>query len=168
MKNWYAGCTTLDALKERYKTLAKTYHPDINPDAGDEIMQQINAQYDEMVKRLSRVAADGRTEATEQEARNAATMAQAYRDVIAQIIHLAGLNIELCGAWLWISGETYANREALKTAGCCYASKKKMWYWRPDEAACHRSRRNTTMTDIRIKYGSERIKSGGYRPALAQ
>lgn len=168
MKNWYAGCTTLDALKERYKTLAKAYHPDINPDAGDEIMQQINAQYDDMVKRLSRVAADGRTEATEQEARNAATMAQAYRDVIAQIIHLAGLNIELCGAWLWISGETYANREALKAAGCCYAGNKKAWYWRPDEAACRRSRRNTTMIDIRIKYGSERIKPGGYRPALAQ
>lgn len=168
MKNWYAGCTTLDALKDRYKTLAKTYHPDINPDAGDEIMQQINAQYDEMVKRLSRVAADGRTEATEQEARDAATMAQAYREVIARIIHLAGLEIELCGAWLWISGETYANREVLKAAGCRYASKKKMWYWRPDEAACHRSRRGATMADIRTKYGSDRIKSGGFRPALAQ
>lgn len=168
MKNWYAGCTTLDALKDRYKTLAKTYHPDINPDAGDEIMQQINAQYDEMVKRLSRVAADGRTEATEQEARDAATMAQAYREVIARIIHLAGLEIELCGAWLWISGETYANREVLKAAGCRYASKKQMWYWRPDEAACHRSRRGATMADIRTKYGSDRIKSGGFRPALAQ
>ena len=48
MKNWFTGCTTMQALKERYKTLAKAYHPDLNPEAGDEAMQQINAQYDEL------------------------------------------------------------------------------------------------------------------------
>ena len=103
-------------------------------------------------------------------ARNAADLATAYREVIAQIIHLAGLNIELCGAWLWVSGETYANREALKAAGLRYASKKQMWYWRPEEAACHRRRRGATMADIRTKYGSDRIKTDGrgFRPALAQ
>ena len=105
-----------------------------------------------------------------EEARNAADLAMAYREVIAKIIHLAGLNIELCGAWLWVSGETYANREALKAAGLRYASKKQMWYWRPEEAACPRSRRGATMNDIRRKYGSDRIKTdgSGYRPALAQ
>ena len=170
MKNWFTGCTTLQALKERYKTLAKAYHPDLNPEAGDEAMQQINAQYDELVAKLSRVSSDGRTEATEQEARNAADLATAYREVIAKIIHLSGLSIELCGAWLWVSGETYANREALKAAGLRYASKKQMWYWRPEEAACPRSRRGATMADICTKYGSERIKSDGrgYQPALAQ
>lgn len=168
LKNYFDGCRDLDALKQRYKALAKAYHPDINPGAGDEAMQQINAQYDALVKRLARVAADGRTEATEDEARDAATMAQAYREIISQIIHLAGLEIELCGSWLWVSGETYANREALKAAGLRYASKKQMWYWRPDEAACRRSRRGATMADIRTKYGSERVKGGGYRPALAQ
>lgn len=167
-KNWFEGCNTLQALKERYKELAKAYHPDLNPDAGDEAMQQINAQYDELVKRLSRVSSDGRTEATEQEARNAQDLAMAYRAVIAQIINLAGVNIELCGAWLWVSGDTYANRDALKAAGLRYASKKKMWYWRPEEAACHKSRRNTTMGDIRRKYGSDRIKAsaGGFNLAL--
>lgn len=170
MKNWFEGCTTLDAAKARYKELAKAYHPDINPDAGDEAMQQINAQYDEVVKRLSRVSADGRTEATEQEARSAADLAMAYREVIAKIIHLAGINIELCGAWLWVSGETYANRESLKAAGLRYASNKKMWYWRPEDVACPRSRRGATMNDIRRKYGSDRIKTdgSGCRPALAQ
>lgn len=170
MTNYFTGCNDLNALKQRYKELAKTYHPDVNPDAGDEIMQQINAQYDELVKKLARVSADGRTEATEQEARDAATMAQAYREIIAKIIQLDGLEIELCGLWLWVSGDTYANREALKVAGLRYASKKKMWYWRPDEAACRHSRRNATMTDIRTKYGSERIKTSGagFRPALAQ
>ena len=169
-KNWFNGVTTMQALKERYKELAKAYHPDLNPEAGDEAMQQINAQYDELVKRFSRVSSDGCTEATEQEARSAADLAQAYREVIAQIIHLQGISIELCGLWLWVSGDTYANREALKAAGLRFASKKKMWYWRPEEAACHKSRRGVTMNDIRRKYGCDRIKAGAdsFRLALAQ
>ena len=87
--------------------------------------------------------------------------------MIAQIIHLAGLNIELCGAWLWVSGETFANREALKAAGLRYASKKQMWYWRPEEAACPRSRRGATMNDIRRKYGSQTFTSGAADPLPA-
>lgn len=167
-KNWFEGCSNLQALKERYKELAKAYHPDLNPAAGDEAMQQINAQYDELVKRLSRVSSDGRTEATAEEARSAYDLAMQYREIIAQLINLSGLNIDLCGAWLWVSGDTYEHREALKAAGLRFASKKKMWYWRPEEAACHKSRRNTTMRDIRRKYGSERIKASanGFRLAL--
>ncbi|MBQ8619730.1 MAG: J domain-containing protein, partial [Clostridia bacterium] len=111
-KNWFEGCCNLQALKERYKELAKAYHPDINPEAGDEVMQQINAQYDELVKRLSRVSSDGCTEATAEEARSAQDLAMQYREIIMKLINLSGLVIELCGAWVWISGETYANREA--------------------------------------------------------
>ena len=167
-KNWFEGCTNLQALKERYKELAKAYHPDLNPDAGDEAMQQINAQYDDLAKRFAHVASDGRTEATADEACSAADLAMQYRAIIAQIIKLAGINIELCGAWLWVSGDTYTNREALKAAGLRFASKKKMWYWRPEEAACHKSRRGATMGDIRRKYGSNRIKASanGFRLAF--
>lgn len=133
-------------------------------------MQQINAEYDEVVKRLFRVASDGCTQATEQEARDAQDVAEAFRAAVLAIIHLEGLEVELCGSWLWVSGDTYQHREALKAAGYRWASKKQMWYWRPEESACPHHRRGASMAQIRIKYGSERIKSDGrgYRPALAQ
>lgn len=159
MTNYFTGCADLAAAKARYKELAKRYHPDLNPEAGDETMQHVNAQYDEIVKRLSRVSSDGRTQATEQEAREAQEVAEAFRAAVFAIIHLDGLSIELCGSWLWVSGETYRHREALKAAGYRWASKKQMWYWRPEEAACAHHRRGTRMTDIRMKYGSERIKA---------
>ena len=69
-----------------------------------------------------------------EQAEQARADADAYRAVIMQIIRLAGLEIELCGAWLWVSGETRAHKDALKAAGLRWSAKKSMWYWRPAEA----------------------------------
>ena len=164
---FFTGCADLQALKARYRELAKAHHPDLHPEEGDEIMKAINAEYDELVRRLSHVAPDGRTEATAEQARDAADMATAYREAVYKIIHLDGLEIELCGAWLWVSGDTYKHRDALKAAGYRWASAKKMWYWRSEEYAGHHSRRKTDIADIRMKYGSERV-TGSHRYALAQ
>lgn len=158
---WFTGCATLDAAKARYKELAKRYHPDINPEAGDEAMQQINAEYDEIVKRLSRVASDGCTQATEQEQRTAQQVAQEYRAVILAIIHLDGLEVELCGSWLWVTGNTRAHKEALKAAGLRWSAKKTRWYWRPQDAAVPFCRRGHSMEYIRDKYGSTKITDSG-------
>ena len=98
--NYFAGCNDLNALKARYRELAKMYHPDLHPEMGDDAMKAINAEYDELAARLSRVSSDGRTEATEEEARAAQDVAEAFRAAVYAIIHLDGLNIELCGAWL--------------------------------------------------------------------
>ena len=47
---FYINCHTLEELKAEYKRLAKMYHPDCG--GSDEMMAQVNAQYDELAKRL--------------------------------------------------------------------------------------------------------------------
>ena len=64
MKNYFEGCFTLDALKARYRIMAKELHPDLHPELGDEPMKELNAQFERLSERLSHVAADGRTEPT--------------------------------------------------------------------------------------------------------
>ena len=154
MTNYFTGCTTLDALKARYREMAKALHPDLHPELGDEPVKALNRQFDDLCAKLSRVSRDGRTEATAQEAAAAREDASAYRAVVEKIIHLHGLDVELCGCWLWVSGNTYAHRDALKAAGLRWSSKKQMWYWRPDEAACTRRHRSASIGKIRCKYGS--------------
>ena len=73
MKNYFDGCTTLDALKARYRIMAKELHPDLHPELGDEPMKELNAQFERLSERLSHVAADGRTEATAEQAEQAPT-----------------------------------------------------------------------------------------------
>ena len=79
--------------------------------------------------------------------------------VIEVLIHLDGIIIEQCGSWLWLSGKTKEHTKALKDAGCRLARKKKMWYWRPADAACNNRRKRgyRSMAYIRKKYGSVKI-----------
>lgn len=96
--NHFTGCTTLDALRTRYRELAKAYHPDLHPELGDEVMKAINAEYDEMSAYLSHVSSDDRMQATAEEAQAAQDVAEAFRAAVYAIIHLGGLEIELCGS----------------------------------------------------------------------
>ena len=52
------------------------------------------------------------------------------------------------------------NKDALKSAGCKWASKKKLWYWHAGEWV-KKVRRALTMEQIRDLHGSEFLK---YRP----
>ncbi len=140
-----SGAIDRAAVKVAYREAALKYHPDVNP-AGAKMMVIINAAYEvlkDFAGELGAAAAvDG--EVTYPEAVNAALNA---------IIALVGLEIEVCGAWVWVTGATYLHRAELKGAGFRYASKKQRWYFRP-EGWRSVSRGAYSMDDIRDKYGS--------------
>ena len=147
---YFAICTTLDALKHEYRRLCKLYHPDLGGDTAT--MAAINDEYDEAFRRLQ----SGRTTSQQTaETHEAEEAPEAFRAVISRLVILAGINIEICGTWIWITGNTYPNRESIKAAGCRYSKNKSAWYWRPAESAEHRSHGKATMSEIRQKYGSQ-------------
>ena len=69
-----------------------------------------------------------------------------------------GLEIELCGRWLWIGGNTREHKEALKALGCKWSKNKMLWSWHHEEAGRKWRRGNYTMGDIRRKYGSYNVQ----------
>lgn len=148
---WFAGVSTHEELKATYKKLCKQWHPDINPD-GEKTMMQINAEYDYIIDNgliAARTGKNGRTDKA-----TMPTAMKAYRDIIMKTTSMKGITVELCGAWLWFSGATYLYKADLKAAGCYWAPKKMMWYWRPAEIADIHSHGKATMLQIRMKYGS--------------
>lgn len=143
---FFRNIESIDELKKAYRNLAKQHHPDHGGNA--DTMKAINAEYEKLFKQLN--------------TDNKHNLADGFREVIDAIINLDGLNIEVCGLWVWVSGNTYAVKDTLKQNGFMWASQKKMWYWRPEEASCTGHRKSSDMESIRIKYGSEMIK--GFRP----
>ncbi|MFA6084683.1 J domain-containing protein [Mucilaginibacter sp.] len=143
---WFNDCPTLEAVKARYKQLAKQYHPDLGGDTAT--MQQINTEY-----AYATAKAIKGSNMTDEEAENEILSSEAYRHAIEQIIHLDGIVIELVGYWIWVTKNTYPVRAALKMAGFLFASKKQAWYFRTAEYKVNKSS-GKSLDEIRNKYGS--------------
>ena len=87
----------------------------------------------------------------------------AYRAALDAVINIEGIIIEVVGSWIWITGTTYPHRAKFSAAGYIFAGAKKAWYFRTEENRTTRSKKGTTLDDIRNKYGSERVNN--YKPA---
>lgn len=151
------GSITETDIKAAYRKQAMKYHPDRNP-AGAEMMKIINAAFDAL-KDFNGDISDGETEQAA-----AQDYPEAVNNALNVIMGLKGLDIEICGAWVWVSGDTYQHKGVLKEAGFKFASKKKSWYFRPEDWSSA-SRGNYTMEDIRDKYGSSK-PGRRYRTAI--
>lgn len=149
---------TVEELKKEYRKMAFRYHPDRGGDA--EMMKKVNLEYEITLKRLkAQYHTEHKENANENkqgDAKNAFTD-DGFRTVIEKIIHL-DVEIEICGRWIWVYGNTKPHKEALKKAGFFWASKKKMWYWRPEDAKVRYSTGMTDMNYIRNIYGSDKVK----------
>lgn len=151
---YFANCKTLEDLKKEYRRLAMLHHPDVGGTVEE--MQAINAAYDalhEVLKQAHNQTADEYHQTTE--------TPEEFRQIIETLLRMDGLEVELCGSWLWIGGNTRAHKEELKAAGCRWSSNKKLWYWRHAEEGHRWHKGNKTMNQIRSKYGSQTFRSGG-------
>ena len=156
---YFIDCTTLDELKKEYRRLALKNHPDVGGDT--KIMMEINAEYEKAHDALQKAY-----NATAPEDMQKHETAAEYITIIEKLMRIKGISVELCGSWLWISGDTRNVKDALKAAGCKWAAKKAMWYWHPGD---YRRKGHTAMpmSHIRTKYGSQLIGRGDTELATA-
>ena len=162
--NFFSNCINADEARKRYFQLSKIYHSDV--DGGDkETMQTINDQYAAFIGK-SRAADDaipglpGNVLALPAHLpEKPSTSEEEFIELIGVLVKLPGIDVELCGCWVWVSGDTKAVKDQLKEAGCKFAAKKAMWYWAPAESRGKRRRGSKEMSEIRAKYGSRSIKS---------
>lgn len=143
-----SGDLTPEVIKAAYVAACKKYHPDINP-AGAEMMKVVNAAYD-VLKGHSGTIKDEQSD-----------YGDLFNDALNAILNLDGLMIEICGVWIWVTGDTRKHKDVLKSAGYRWASKKKAWHFRPEQFRS-RSHGNTSLEEIREKYGSKRPHGQGF------
>lgn len=159
--SYFKNVNTLEDLRKEYKELLKEHHPDNGGNVAD--MQAVNAEYDQLFKML-------KDKHTGNNAGNGSTYNTGYnknmydwendralREALSAVAGLDGLDIEICGQWIWISGNTYMHKTALKDAGFKWAGKKKQWYFHT-ETFRKKSRKVISMDDIRNCYGSTSVK----------
>lgn len=154
--NWFKDVKTVDELKQVYRDLARKHHPDVGGRLED--MQEINAQYDELIKILPKRAASGETYQPRDDQRETREQSEAFKQAVAAAIILDGVELEICGSWLWATGNTKPHAAALKAAGYKWSVKKVAWYWHDGEYQ-KKSHKKYTMAEIRCMWGSEKVNA---------
>lgn len=155
--DYFIECGNSTAIKNHYRELMKLWHPDMHTGADADkalyttITQTINAQFAYAMNNAVRHEKPGKTE---QEYTDMAGVNEAIRKAVESIINLPAIEIEICGLWVWVGGNTREVKDALKAAGYRWAAKKLKWYYAGVPAS---SRGRFNMDDIRSRYGSEKV-----------
>jgi hypothetical protein len=144
------GDVTPEMIKTAYRRASSKYHPDKG--GSVEMMQAVNQAYESLKDYQG--AIDGGDD----------NYSDALNDAINAVINLKAIDIEICGAWVWVTGDTKPHAKALgkNGAGFFFASKKKAWYFRPSDWKSS-SRGNFSLDDIRANHGSQVVKGKSAR-----
>ena len=157
--NYFKNVETVEALKRLYKKLVFEFHPDRNKQNDTTaIMQDINSEYDYLFKKVKDIH-EGIDKDTKQKTTYTAKVPTSeapddFRNILYALIKIENIIVELCGRWLWISGETKACKDILKTLGCRYNANKQMWSWHYPEDSTFKKHKVRSMKYIREVYGS--------------
>ena len=149
---WFSNCNSVDELKKEFRRLVFIHHPDKGGNV--KTMQELNAEFTSRLSYLTNRASQSDASYNVQGEVN---IGERYREVIEKIIHLPRIEIEICGSWIWVGGDTKPVSPTLKAAGLFWSSNKQKWYWRPSTQASVR-RRQMPISWIRHHYGSAFIQ----------
>lgn len=157
-----SGELTEKEIKTAYKKLALKYHPDRNP-LGAELMKAVNTAFDFLIANIDKI---NQFQSPDENARY--NYGEELENVLNVLSGLSGVIYEVIGNWVWISGETREHKEALKALGCKWASKKKQWFYRPEEHKSRCNRKEHSIDEIREMYGTAgQHKAKGWRKVEA-
>ena len=152
MTAYFNQCKTAESLKKAYRDIVKKLHPDKGGKKED--FQNMQAEYSAAWERLKDIHQDkdGKeyTKATDETACE-------FMEIIEKLIKLDGVEIEICGSWIWCSGDTKPHKEIFKNLKFRWSVKKMAWYFHR-EPYRKRSRRELSLDEIRNMYGSKKFE----------
>lgn len=153
MYKWFKSCKYAEEGKKLYHELVKKFHTD-NGGTDETVIKEINIEFSAWWKDHKNLhySADKHEEYTQETEETA----EEFIEIISKLSHMQGIAVELCGTWLWITGNTYPYREELKVLGARFSSTKKAWYYACGLGRKHRGTK--TMKQIRLEFGSRKMK----------
>lgn len=149
--DYFKGCKTLDEARKTYYRLAMKFHPD---KGGDE----------ERFKELANQFHSFKPSQVKYEKEFNDWSSKAYSDIVMALMEIPDIIIEICGSWIWISGDTRTRKGLIKSAPTNdfyqrgFSAQKVMWHFSPIGYK-KRSAEELDMEAIRNIYGSDEFRS---------
>lgn len=163
MYTYFQDCTNQAEAKTRYRELTRQHHPDAGGDTRT--MQDINAEYSKFMSEGAKTEARDRQRTAHTENRKSAAdfhdldaVGEQIRVMIEMALNLDGVEVELMGLWVWLTGNTKAHKGTFKAWNENHETR---WKWSPKKTAWYYAgvptfnRKETSLDEIRNAYGSQ-------------
>lgn len=121
---YFKNCKTAEELKKEYRKLAMKLHPDIVGGDGEDF-KAMQAEFEKLWERLKNVHQNAKGETYTKTSETTTETPKEFINIINTLISLNGLEVEICGSWIWVSGNTKEHKEVLKQLNFKFAYKKK-------------------------------------------
>ena len=141
---YFKNCKNPAELAGRYQTISQVFDfhgtPEVTP-----LKKEVEAEYKQVLSAFQAIQSS-----------SSEPQEESLDEIIGRIKSL-GLSGEVCGRWLWLSGNNiHSHRKQLQALGFKYSPSKRSWYWRRDEDMSPNDN-PIPLEAIREKYGSETI-----------
>lgn len=140
----FNNINSLEELKKAYKKMALKLHPDLGGNAEE--FKKMQNEYEKMFEIL-------RNKTTE----NIETPSE-FKELIDKLIFFEGVEIEIIGCWIWLSGNTYAYKDKIKELNFKYSKNKKSWYY-SGKIENTKKRGHFTMEQLRERFETSKIET---------
>ena len=165
--NYLNGIKTIENLKRMYRHFVMILHPDCG--GSNEAMAELNKEYEYWLHKVGNIHESTKADGPETYTVDGDIVDDGFRDIINAIAGLLRKGIliaELCGSWIWISGDSRPYKETLKALGFKWSGNKKMWYWHNPNEKRKFYKKAKTIEEIRAYYGSKRLKADDEKIAI--
>lgn len=149
---YFTECRTAEELKKAYRQIVKKLHPDVG--GSEEEFKTMQAEFSASWDRLKNIHHNGDGKTYSKETEETATE---FMDIIEELLKLNGVEIEICGSWIWCSGNTKANKETLKRLRFRWSQMKSAWYYHKEPYRKHHGK-ELSLDEIRSMYGSTKYE----------
>ena len=141
---YFKNCKNPAEAAGKYQTISQVFDfhgtPEVTP-----LKKEVEAEYKQVLSAFQAIQSS-----------SSEPQEESLDEIIGRIKSL-GLSGEVCGRWLWLSGDkVHSYRNQLRELGFKYSPSKRSWYWRRDEDMSPNDN-PIPLEAIREKYGSETI-----------
>lgn len=158
---FFKDCHTCEDVKQTYKKLAKKLHPDCGGNAEE--FKAMSAEYERAFNAFKNIHTNAEGETYEKESTETP---EHFKDIIDRVIHFDGVNVEIIGSWVWLTGSTMIYKDEIKAAGFWWSKSKHAWYWNGSTEKTKR-RGRYSMDALRLKWGSTEVREDEKKRQIA-
>lgn len=154
---------SVETLRNEFKKLCFKLHPDKGGNETD--FKNMQNEFESCLKFFSgkKTKTQSETQSEQKEGFNYTYNSEFEKNLMNVIINLVNyldLTLEVCGSWLWVTGDTKKHKDLLKSLNCRYHAKKTCWFFCDyDESKKTFRSKELDMNEIRLKHGSKVVKS---------